>query len=54
MNIDYKELLPYSRTCDHNNVTWETNEPRGENHLEVSVSCQDCPASVSNVRVEKR
>ena len=53
MNIVYKDLLPASNTCDHNNVRWETTEPRGETHIEVSVTCRGCPASVRNVRIEK-
>jgi hypothetical protein len=54
VHITYKDLLPYSRTCDHNNVTWETNEPHGATYIEVSVSCKGCGASVSDVQIEKR
>lgn len=54
MNINYKDLLPASNTCEHNSVRWETTEPRGKNYIEVSVSCRDCPSYVSNVRLEKR
>lgn len=54
MHIDYSKLLPSRLNCDHRNVTWESNEPNGASYVLVSVKCQDCPSSVSNVRVDKR
>lgn len=53
MHIDYKGMLPATKDCDHNHVKWETTEPRGQSYVLVTVDCQDCPAKVSDARVEK-
>lgn len=53
MHIDYRNLLPYSKTCDHNRVSWNVQEPKGKPYVLVSVSCNGCPASVSDRQVGK-
>ncbi|WP_329521115.1 hypothetical protein [Spirillospora sp. NBC_01491] len=53
MNINYSDLLPASRSCEHLSVSWTLEEPNGQSHVLVSVSCQGCRASVSKVRIER-
>ncbi|REF00335.1 hypothetical protein [Thermomonospora umbrina] len=61
MNIDYNNLLPCGskytdrrgRPCTHLSVSYVIDEPHDADHVFVSVTCNDCTASVHEKRFDK-
>lgn len=55
MHIDYKGMLPKTKGCDHNHVTWAVDEPTNKPYVLVTVECKckSCPAAVHGARVQK-
>lgn len=53
MHINYRGMLPESRTCDHDNVDFTVDQPNGKDYVLVSVGCKNCPATVENAQVKK-